>query len=1002
LTRHKIDQKINHLTNKFLDLVLQYRPLRRRPILTLSCFTAVLALLTSWLLYSFPSSLTLNPFAAGIVGNSSLIILEPENGSLTSPMTASTDPTASNNKYISSTVANLTAPSVSTSGPSPCQFQKADQPLNVALCETFDAPAGTGNRSGQLNGTLWGVSRVTSYKNDGQGVFYGWWPSKQLQCGASVLVKPENDVNICGGRMLESVNDGGMPNSLPGNGAATLFAAYPKQPFDIAGRTGTVTFDASSDSINAHQAWIQFAYTDQPIPAPHGNSGGGTAGVPGIQDYARNGFGFAMSTIDQTPCQHVTLFYVVRNYVLQNPDITDLGCVNPPAQAGPLNHFEVRISQNQVDVYGTDPGSTVLKHLAVLSNANLTLTRGLIWIEDAHYNACKDFGVQCDHTFAWDNVGFDGPVLPRDLAYDALDNLKAVGDGSLQLGWLADSSGTSVQIPNVSGIGQATGALLTFNNIFSYNTLSTNPSLLYRLNGNAWHTEAWPFPDNSNEVTRPFAIPIPLSEIQSGTNTVEFKAPDVNTVIANADIILIAAGGVHPPVGQPVSTNTSGSSFMSFNAPQAGTYSVWTRMMATDTNSDSYWLQVDNQTPINVGDGGVPFGSWTWVNHQNGNTSQQVQVNLTAGSHTLTVYGREANVKVDSLLITPDLSFNPNTLPIIDTTPPTAVINSPANGATVSGVVPVSVTATDNAAVSKVELIVDGSVVASSSTNQNNVYSLSWDTSGISGAAHSMMARATDTSGNVGTSSIINVNVPQSTTPPPPPPAPSPSPSPSPSPAPSPSPSPAPSPVTIDKTVSKHQAAFANSISSPAFSTTHAGDLLVAFITSDGPQVPQSFSSVSGGGLVWTLRARSNAQPGTAEIWQAVAPKIMTNMTVTARRTIAGYPGMMTVLAFTGANLTSSGATNIASSTSGTPVVPVTTTTNNSWVWGVGNDWDNPINRTAASGQTVVDQYLSSSNDTYWTQKLNSVTPKAGTVVKLQDTAPTTDRWDFAGIEIRP
>src|SRR5258708_233923 len=30
-----------------------------------------------------------------------------------------------------------------------------------AFCDTFDAPAGTGNRSGDLNGTIWGASRTS-------------------------------------------------------------------------------------------------------------------------------------------------------------------------------------------------------------------------------------------------------------------------------------------------------------------------------------------------------------------------------------------------------------------------------------------------------------------------------------------------------------------------------------------------------------------------------------------------------------------------------------------------------------------------------------------------------------------------------------------------------------------------------------------------------------------------------------------------------------------------
>ena len=67
------------------------------------------------------------------------------------------------------------------------------------------------------------------------------------------------------------------------------------------------------------------------------------------------------------------------------------------------------------------PTAATLKHLATITGANLGFTRGLVWIEDVHYNADK--GVvpsQHDHTFSWDNVAFDGPFTDRDFSYDAL------------------------------------------------------------------------------------------------------------------------------------------------------------------------------------------------------------------------------------------------------------------------------------------------------------------------------------------------------------------------------------------------------------------------------------------------------------------------------------------------------------------------------------------------------------------------------------------------------
>jgi len=40
--------------------------------------------------------------------------------------------------------------------------------------------------------------------------------------------------------------------------------------------------------------------------------------------------------------------------------------------------------------------------------------------------------------------------------------------------------------------------------------------------------------------------------------------------------------------------------------------------------------------------------------------------------------------------------------------------------------------------------------------------------------------------------------------------------------------------------------------------------------------------------------------------------------------------------------------------------------------------------------------------DTYWVQARNSPTSAAGSVVQINDTAPTTDRWNIAAVEIVP
>jgi chitodextrinase len=213
-----------------------------------------------------------------------------------------------------------------------------------------------------------------------------------------------------------------------------------------------------------------------------------------------------------------------------------------------------------------------------------------------------------------------------------------------------------------------------------------------------------------------------------------------------------------------------------------------------------------------------------------------------------------------------------------------------------------------------------------------------------------------------------------------------------------------PSSFALDKTVTTRQSSGAATISAPPLTTSKPGELLIAFIGSDGPNAAasQSISGVSGGGLTWKLRSRANAQAGTAEIWQAVAPATLTNTVITATRANGSYQGAITVAAFIGADTAVNGAVASAAAASGAPAASLVTTRAGSWVWGVGEDWDRAIARTLGPGQTLVDQFFSPSGDTFWTQRQTAPTPFAGTTVVINDTAPTADRWDLALIEVLP
>jgi hypothetical protein len=433
----------------------------------------------------------------------------------------------------------------------------------VIFCDTFDAPAGIGNRAGDLNGNVWGVSRASGQVNFG-GQFNEWASTLIQKCdGTTPQVIAPNDVIICNGQVREATNDN--VSGIFEEGTVTALAMYPKQPFDFAGRTGTVSFDVSNDTNGSHAAWPEFWLSDLPVPAPFNH-------FATWQALPDNGFGIRFAanadigSLGSCPNNNninqlrwtVSTAAVVRGYVLDDTEgygartalaVTDLDCVIAASGPDQMNHVEIRISQNQIDVYATDAGvaatPATLKHIAVITNANLTLTRGLIWIEDVHYNADKgdpSRPSQRQHTFAWDNVAFDGPFTDRDFSFDALDNTAPGPNGSVNLAKFSLANQTSSwNVLNLPANPQAAAAKVLFN--FNGEIGLPPVGLSVIVNGHA-HTVPWPYPDQLQFSWRTFAVAIPLTDLVAGTNVVQLGATTPQ-IFSNVDIVLAdVTGGV--------------------------------------------------------------------------------------------------------------------------------------------------------------------------------------------------------------------------------------------------------------------------------------------------------------------------------------------------------------------------------------------------------------------------------------------------------------------------
>lgn len=471
------------------------------------------------------------------------------------PVTTTTEPPTTQPPETTTT----TAPPVTTTQPPPpaptgCRFDSAPG-TTAAFCDTFDAPADTPGRSPALS-SVWGSSRLLGYTNFGQGQLNATEPTVLNKCGTNVNVQPPNDIAVCNGQLVEAQSD---------QHNVTALAMYPKQPFDIAGRTGTISFDVSNDSHGIHRAWPEIWYTDTPQPAPFTH-------FDSEQTVPKNGIGVrfaAACSLDGglASCQGrypgaptgpwvtVDSADIVTNFVSNDPafgptpsnlNVQVLDAVKASSGPGDNNHFEMRLSANQIDVYGTDAGTVApLRHLAVISNFTMPLTRGLVWAEDVHYNGDKDGPDQGTHTFSWDNIGFDGPRLPRDVALDVPDANVPTPNNAPEIneGWNVPTNGTSVAltVPGVTSSdisGASAGAALLFN-YYVYNPVT----ITYRINGGAWQSLPWPFPSCSFPCAyKTIAAPVNLGDVVTGNNTVEFKSTD-QTSVSNVDLVFKGAGG---------------------------------------------------------------------------------------------------------------------------------------------------------------------------------------------------------------------------------------------------------------------------------------------------------------------------------------------------------------------------------------------------------------------------------------------------------------------------
>jgi hypothetical protein len=189
----------------------------------------------------------------------------------------------------------------------------------------------------------------------------------------------------------------------------------------------------------------------------------------------------------------------------------------------------------------------------------------------------------------------------------------------------------------------------------------------------------------------------------------------------------------------------------------AASLSFWlhidTAETTTTTKFDTMTVQVRNSSGTVLS----TLATFSNLDHAAGYQQRTFDLSSFKGQ-TIQIFlqGKEDSILQTSFVVD-DFALNVTTPGGGDTTPPTTSVTAPANGATVSGTTTITATASDNVGVTQMQILIDGAVAASN-TNATSL-SFNWDTTSVTNGSHTIVSKAFDAAGNVGTSSTITVTV---------------------------------------------------------------------------------------------------------------------------------------------------------------------------------------------------------------------------------------------------
>ncbi|ADI84783.1 Ig-like domain-containing protein [Geobacter sulfurreducens] len=352
-------------------------------------------------------------------------------------------------------------------------------------------------------------------------------------------------------------------------------------------------------------------------------------------------------------------------------------------------------------------------------------------------NVLKGSDTTSPYAYSWDTTSAaNGSYTLTAKAYDAAGNV-------------GQSSSVTVSVNNVTTPPSGSNTAI-FGNAFGANFPNTVEDTFLNINddvnatGVSLSTYTWPAATPANAVVMKWDVSaLPANaEIQSATlylYLTEGGGDDAYEIPVSAIINK-----------NPVVASSTGNTYDGTNAWTASSVAYGGVPLA----------QSDIDTPVDAPlvDKTVGYKAWnitnlvkTWLATPAANRGVLLNSSNKAAVDSYRLF---ASSEASDTNLRPKLVVTYN-LPS-DTAAPTVAVSAPANGATVSGTVTVSATASDNVGVTKVEFMVNGTVASTVTTAP---YSYSWNTTTSANGTYTLTAKAYDAAGNIGQSTSVSVTV---------------------------------------------------------------------------------------------------------------------------------------------------------------------------------------------------------------------------------------------------